>query len=317
MKKIPVVAVVGPTASGKTALSVELAIKFFGEIVSADSMQVYKGMDISSAKPTNDEKKGIAHHLMDFLELEQKYSVADYVKAGHSVINEIISRGSLPIITGGTGLYIDSLLGNIDFGETGQTPTKRAEFASRYADKSGEELLAVLAEFDRESADRLHPNNRGRILRAIEVYELTGITQTEQNRKSRQRESPYRVLYIGLDSRDRQLLYDRIDSRVDLMLQNGLLEEARELAALPESTTAAQAIGCKELKAAVLGLDSLENCVNRLKQSTRRYAKRQLTWFRRNKEINWLYIDEIDKEELLERASVLVQSFLAEGGEIK
>ena len=290
--KIPVIAVVGPTASGKTSLAVELALKTGGEVISADSMQIYKGMDIATAKPTAEETKGVPHHLIGFADITERFSVADYCRLAHKEIQEINAKGKLPIVCGGTGLYIDSLLGNIDFGNENEDIEKRDEIRKVCENLPGEELLKILASFDKETADRLHPNNRGRIIRAIEVYELTGITQTEANIRSRLNETPYKPIYIGLDFHDREKLYSRINNRVEKMLDLGLCDEAKKYFDACPSSTAAQAIGYKELAPYLTGEMSLDEAVENLSRATRRYAKRQLTWFRRNTDINWIYCDD-------------------------
>jgi tRNA dimethylallyltransferase len=307
--KTRVIAVVGPTASGKTALAVELAKRLNGEIVSADSMQIYKGMNIATAKPTKEEMQGIEHHMLDFLDVTTRYSVAEYVRAAHKCIEQIAGKGKLPIVCGGTGLYIDSLLKNIDFGSDDEDIEKRDEIRRVCKDYTGEELLKMLASFDPETAEKLHPNNRGRIIRAIEVYTLTGITQSEAVRRSKLKESPYDVTYIGLDCEKRAYLYKRIDKRVDDMMENGLFAEAREYINLYDNSTAAQAIGYKELAPAILDKMSVEMALDSLKQATRRYAKRQLTWFRKNKEINWLCPEKYQSiDELADEAVKIIKA---------
>ncbi len=298
---IPVLCVVGPTASGKTALSVELAKHMSGEIVSADSMQIYKGMDIASAKPTKEEMCGIPHHMMDFLSPETPYSVAQYTQAAGICIREIAAREKLPIVVGGTGLYADSLLSHTQFVEAPTDRTLRAELDAKYEAVGGEEMLRRLAGFDPESAARLHPNNKKRILRAFEIYRLTGQTLSDVLAQSHAVPSPFRPTYIGIAFRERAVLYDRINRRVDAMLARGLLEEARAFyAGNPE--TAAQAIGYKELKPFLDGALPLSEAVENLKRATRNYAKRQITWFKRNGRIHWLYADECTPEQLLVNA---------------
>lgn len=301
MAKLSVLAVVGPTASGKTALSVELAKRTDGEIVSADSMQIYKGMDIASAKPTKEEMCGIPHHMMDFLPPETPYSVAQYTEAAGVCIREIAARGKLPIVVGGTGLYVDSLLSHTQFIEAPTDMALRAELDAQYEAVGGEEMLKRLAEFDPESAARLHPNNKKRILRAFEIYTLTGQTLTAALAQSHAVPSPFAPVYIGIAFRERAVLYDRINRRVDVMLERGLLEEAREFyKGSPE--TAAQAIGYKELKPFLDGALPFADAVENLKRATRNYAKRQITWFKRNGRIHWLYADECTPEQLLTQA---------------
>ena len=225
--KIPLLCIVGPTASGKTGLSVELAERYNGEIVSCDSMQIYKGMDIATAKVTKEEARGIPHHLVDFLPIGEAFSVSDYVKLAHKVIAEIYERGKLPILVGGTGLYYSSLVGNITFSEEKIDEKLRAELNEQYQREGGEILLKQLAEFDPETASTLHPNNGKRIIRAIEIYRNTGITMSEQMKRSKEKPSPYNYLTICLTYKDRQKLYDRINLRVDKMLGAGILDEAK------------------------------------------------------------------------------------------
>lgn len=293
-RKKKILAVVGPTASGKTALAVKLAKKYDGEIVSADSMQIYKGMDIASAKPTEDEKEGIPHHLMGFLEPTEEFSVSDYVKLASDTIDQIIVRGNLPIVCGGSGLYIRSLLNNISFSDEERNDELRAELNERYINEGGEVLLKELAEFDPESAARLDPSNSKRIVRAIEIYHTTGITMTEQIARSRLVPSHYDVIAIGLTFSDRAKLYERINDRVDRMMEAGLLEETERFYSDKKSITASAAIGYKELKPYLEGRMSLEAAVEKLKMETRRYAKRQLTWFRRDEYIKWIEVDTTD-----------------------
>ena len=301
--------IVGPTASGKTGLSIRLAKALGGEIICADSMQIYRGISIASAAPDEAEKDGIKHHLFEFLNLDDEYSVADYVKEAREVINEVASRGKLPIIVGGTGLYISSLLDNIEFIEQDADPVLREKLENKFDEIGAEAMLSELAEFDKESAERLHPNNRRRIIRAFEVYIQTGKTITEQNIISRQTASDIEPLVIGITYKNRELLYERINLRVDIMLSNGLLEEAKQTVG-NNKKGAFQAIGHKELYPAITGEDTLENCIEKLKQQTRRYAKRQTTWFKRDDRINWLYPDE--DTDYFETALTLANKFLTE-----
>lgn len=301
--QIPLIVVAGPTASGKTALAVQLALRLGGEVVSADSMQIYKGMDIATAKPSLEEQAGIPHHLLDFLGQDETYSVAQYCEAAHKTIEQIHQRGKLPIVAGGTGLYISSLVDCIDFSPQKEDPELRAELLELARLHGGQHLLEMLAGFDPEAAARLHPNNLGRIVRAIEVYRLTGVTMSRQLELSRKRPSPYKLCMLGLDFRDRSRLYDRINTRVDAMLKAGLVQEATEVLSRPISKTALQAIGYKELIPFLEGTETLEACAEQLKQNTRRYAKRQLTWFRRDQRIHWLFPDEVNCPETLIQAA--------------
>ena len=310
MNKIPVIAVVGPTASGKSDLAVEICLRFDGEVVSADSMQIYKGMDIATAKPTETEKKGVPHHLMDFLPDTESYSVAEYQKAAGQAIDDIYSRGKLPVVVGGTGLYVDTLLNNIQLTGDSNHSKLREQLKVRAEKEGMEALLSELRGIDPEYAEKMHVNNGKRILRALELWYSSGITMTQQIENSHA-ESPYDVCYIGLDAQDRQYLYDRINRRVDLMLEAGLEQEAKDYLARTDTSTSSQAIGCKELKPYFDGEISFSEAVENLKQATRRYAKRQLTWFRRNDCINWLYIDKHEeKEELYNEAFRVINDFL-------
>lgn len=309
--KIPVAAVVGPTASGKSRLAVEIALRKNGEIISADSMQIYKGMNIGTAKPTEEEMRGVPHHMLDFAELSRPFSVADYVELASECIQDIHARGKLPIIAGGTGLYVRSLLQNLTFTETDRDEALRARLRETSEREGIEPLMAELRRIDPESAERIHPNNVSRVIRAIEIYRTTGITMTEQMARSRQNPTPYHPCVIGLDYRDRQKLYDRINLRVDEMMANGLLNEAEEVLSRKDSATALQAIGYKELQPYFQGKYSLEEAVYHIKQETRRYAKRQLTWFRRDEDTHWIYVDECrDFSEVTEKALQIISNEL-------
>lgn len=307
--KINVVAVVGPTASGKTKLSVQIAKHLNGEIISADSMQIYKGMDIATAKPTTCEMQNIPHRLMGFLDTTEKFSVASYVELAHKAINEINNKNKLPIITGGTGLYIDSLLNNIKFSNDTSDENIRKKYQRLYENNGVDFILDVLKNVDIQSYNRLcEERNPKRIIRAIEVFETSGKTLTQHNIESKQT-SPYNPVTLGLICENRELLYDRINRRVDLMLEQGLLEEAKAVLQNDLSETAQKAIGYKELKPYFDRELSLEECIENLKMNTRRYAKRQLTWFRKNSDINWLYIDKVNNfEELLEQSLNIIKT---------
>lgn len=296
MKK-KILAVVGATASGKTDMAISLAKEFDGEIVSADSMQIYKGMDIATAKPSKEEMRGIPHHLIDFLERDVSFSVADYVKLANEKISDIISRGKLPIIAGGTGLYIDSLLNNVKFSET-KKDEEYCKSLEKFAEINGnDELYKILAETDPESAVSIHPNNLVRVIRALEVYHTTGRKLSELKAESRLEESPYDSFIIGLDYSKRDILYDRINRRVDIMLERGLADEAGNLyLESGKMKTASNAIGYKELIPYFEHVQSFDECVDKIKQETRHYAKRQLTWFRKNQKINWFLLDKIDEK---------------------
>lgn len=304
MEKTKIICVVGATASGKTDLAVKLAKAVDGEIISADSMQVYKNMPIATAVATKEEQAGVPHHLVEFLDTDQTFSVADFVERAKVLIDEITARGRVPIVAGGTGLFVDSLVKNISFSQVGSN----AEIRNELAEKSNEELFEKLVELDPKSAEDIHPNNRKRVIRALELC-MSGTSKTEQNENSMLIDSPYDALYIGIGYRDRQKLYDRINKRVDLMLDAGLENEARQMLG-KQGLTARQAIGYKELQPYIDGNITLDEAVEGLKRETRRYAKRQLTWFRRNENINWLYADEMSRDELVEKAVDLAKNHL-------
>lgn len=295
-RKTKVICVVGPTASGKTGLGIALACELNGEIICADSMQIYKGMSIASAAPTNEEKARAVHHLAEFLDYGESFTVCDYVLAAREKINEIAKRGKTPIIVGGTGLYISSLADNIIFTKSDTDMALRERLNRQMEEIGAEEMLRRLSVLDPEAAAKLHPNNKRRIIRAFEIYESTGLTLSEQNILSRSEENPYEFIMLGINFADRQKLYDRINLRVDKMLEAGLLEEAKKAYDNKSDRTdgAIQAIGHKELFAFFEGKASLEECVEKLKQSTRRYAKRQITWFSRDERIYWLYPDKTE-----------------------
>lgn len=300
-----VIFVVGSTASGKTDLSIALAKEFGGEIISADSMQIYKGIHIASAAPDESEKQGIPHHMLEFLELGEQFSVADYVIKARQLIDEIHARGNLPIVTGGTGLYISALLDNTLFPEEKTDFDLRKKLEEEFDRLGAEEMLRRLSEFDPESAKRLHPSDRRRIIRCFEVFKTTGRTLTEQNELSHREKCDFESLVIGIAYKDREKLYNRINLRVDKMLENGLLKEAKTTFKNADNKGAFQAIGHKELYGYLKGECSLEEAVELLKQQTRRYAKRQLTWFRRDSRINWIYADEC--ENVVETAIKMVK----------
>lgn len=304
MEKTKIICVVGATASGKTDLAVKLAKAVDGEIISADSMQVYKNMPIATAVVTKEEQDGVPHHLVEFLDADQTFSVADFVERAKVLIEEITARDRVPIIAGGTGLFVDSLVKNISFSEVGSN----AEIRSELAEKSNEELYEKLLKLDPNAAEDIHPNNRKRVIRALELS-MSGTSKTEQNENSMLIDSPYDALYIGIGYKDRQKLYDRINKRVDLMLEAGLENEARQMLG-KQGLTARQAIGHKELQPYIDGDITLAEAVENLKRETRRYAKRQLTWFRRNENINWLYADEMSRDELVEKAVDLAKNHL-------
>lgn len=280
--------VVGPTASGKTEYAIELAKKCGGEVVSCDSMQIYKHMDIGTAKPTQEEMDGIPHHMIDIAEPWESYSVARFVSEARACIDEVLERGRVPILCGGTGLYFDSVIKNIDFSEIESDPDYRSELMQTAKENGNEYVHNMLKKIDPKSAEAVHPNNLKRVIRALEIYKTTGKTKTEIDRES-VRESIYDAEIYGLN-RPREELYERINRRVDIMLENGLLDEVKSLLemGISRDATSMQAIGYKELAEYFEGSCKLFEAVEKIKQESRRYAKRQLTWFRKNKEIIWL-----------------------------
>lgn len=306
-----IIVVCGPTASGKTALSVELAKIYGGEIISADSMQIYTDMDIASAKATPEEQQGIPHHLIDFLDPNESFSVADYVKLCDEKARDILSRGKIPIICGGTGLYISSFVDNIEFDDSEQDYGFREEMR-RFAEENGAAaLLEKLREVDPETASALHENNIGRVIRALEVYKTTGRTISEAKKNSRKNPSPYEFIMLTLEFADREQLRSRINTRVDRMLEQGLLDEAKACFEQKNRPTAAQAIGCKELYPYFRGEKPLDDCVEELKARTRQYAKRQMTWFRRDKRIIPLVIEKDDTfPQIVEKARTIIDQNL-------
>ena len=285
----PIICIAGPTASGKTALAVALARELDGEVVSCDSMQVYKRMDIGTAKPSLEERQGIPHHMIDVAEPWEDYSVSRYCADAAPIVEDIVSRGKTAIIAGGTGLYMDSLIRGNDFAPFPSTGVR--ERLEQEADRDGmEALLARLRAVDPEAAARLHLSDRKRIIRAMEVYLETGETITAHNRRTQALPPRFSPVWLGLDFGSRAELYSRIDRRVDAMLHAGLLEEIRALlrSGIPEKCTAMQAIGYKEFTDALDDRCTVEAAADQVRQSSRRYAKRQLTWFRRNERIHWL-----------------------------
>lgn len=294
-----IVVVAGPTASGKTALGIALAKDFNGEIVSADSMQVYRGMDIGTAKATMAEREGIPHHMLDVAEPWEDYSVARYVEQAEACCRDILRRGKLPILVGGTGLYIDSLISGRDFAAVDSDQGLREALSAEYDALGGEAMHRRLQEIDPERSAILHPGDKRRIVRALEVYRLTGMTITEHDRQTRALPKRFDAAAIHLNFKKRPALYARIDRRVDAMVEQGLFREVEGLlaAGLSPESTAMQAIGYKEAVRALQGELSREEAVDLIKQSSRRYAKRQLTWFNRDKEaLPILWEDEPDFE---------------------
>lgn len=301
-----ILCIAGPTASGKTALAVELAKDLNGEVVSCDSMQVYRRMDIGTAKPSPEEMQGIPHHMIDVAEPDEDFSVSRYCAMAAPIVDDIVARGKTAIIAGGTGLYMDSLIRGNDFAPFPSTGVR--EKLEAEADEVGlPAMLARLREIDPDTADRV--SDRKRILRALEVYLETGETITEHNRKTRLIPPKYTPLWLGLDFADRGELYRRIDKRVDIMLEMGLMEEIRSLldSGIPEKCTAMQAIGYKEFVNALEGREPLSQAAEEVKKASRHYAKRQLTWFRRNPAVRWLVRSGDDGREILASARQIIR----------
>lgn len=295
MSKIPVVVIAGPTGVGKTETSIKLAKALGGEIISADSMQIYRGMDIGTAKITADEMQGVPHHLIDIADPKENFSVYRFVSECKKAVFGIVSRGKIPIIVGGTGLYIDSFLSDIDFEKTCSDEEYRKYLTALALEKGNEYVHKMLTQTDSESAKNIHPNNLKRVIRALEYYKVTGTAISSHNENSKKKPSPYNCCYICL-TRDRENLYKRIDKRVDIMIDSGLVDEVRSLldAGVTQKHTSMQAIGYKEIAQYLNGSVSFDEAVDTLKRDSRRYAKRQLTWFRRNEDAMWIDLDKTD-----------------------
>ena len=286
--KEKVIVICGPTASGKTALSIELAKKINGEIISADSMQIYKDMEIGTAKPTKEEMQGIKHYLLDFVSPEERYSVAQYKQDAKSAIKEIIAKGKTPIIVGGTGLYIDSLIYEIEYSDIKIDESYRNELEKIVEEKGLNELYKMAMQIDPIAMEKISPNDKKRIMRVLEIYKSTGKTKTQQEEESRRKpvEYDYKVFAINWD---REILYQRINKRVDIMIEQGLIEEVKKILQKYEQfPTAMQGLGYKEVVDYINGIYTKEEMIEKIKMETRRYAKRQLTWFRKNKQTIWL-----------------------------
>lgn len=295
MKKIPVIAIAGPTASGKSSLALQLCKDLNGELISCDSMQIYRGMDIGTAKPTKKEMEEVPHHLIDICDPDTDFSAAAFAELAKKAIEDVYARGKMPILCGGTGLYLDSVLRGVDFGEMEPDLALRAELLE-FAEKEGAEALhARLREIDPEAAEAIHPNNVKRVARALEICKLSGMTKTEWDKNAIRNESPYNACMIALDYKNRDNLYIRIHMRVDEMFRMGLEEEARTLfekGYLAPETTAGGAIGYKEILGYLNGEMTKGEAADAIKIATRHYAKRQLTWLRRNPSVHWLYPDD-------------------------
>ncbi len=305
MQKNKVICIVGPTASGKTALSIALAKALSGEIVSGDSMQIYKGMDIGTAKPTSDEREGVPHHMLSVMSPTENYSAARYVEDAGACVEDILFRGKTPIIVGGTGLYIDSLVKGTEFATFEEDETYRRELWEIYEKHGAEFLHDMLKQADSKRAEEIHKNNVKRVIRALEVYKATGKTISQHDEETKSNPPRYDATYIGLMFENRDRLYMRINERVDKMLLDGLLDEVKALldSGISPDATSMQAIGYKELVSYFRGECTLEAAVEEIKTASRRYAKRQMTWFRRNERINWLSVDKTkDIEDLLQNS---------------
>ena len=305
------ISVAGPTASGKSDLAIMLAEHFGGEIVSFDSMQIYRGMDIGTAKPTAAELARVPHHMIDVADPRESFSVASFVAGAKAALADIEARGKCAVLCGGTGLYQDSLVYGTEFGELEADEAYRASLAA-FAEKEGNAALhAILAEKDPEAAEKIHMNNVKRVIRALEIIKQSGMTKTEWDKRAKQNASALPAVMIGLNYRDREKLYARIDARVDIMMEQGLYDEVKSLyeaGLLPEGSTAYDAIGYKEMIACVRGEESMLDAAEKIKLATRHYAKRQLTWFLRNKDINWLYPDDYEtKAELFAAALDIIE----------
>ena len=298
MQKSKVIVICGPTASGKTALSIALAKKINGEIVSCDSMQIYKDMDIGTAKPTIEEMQGIKHYLIGYVSPEQRYSVADYKKDAKKAIKEILEKGKIPIVVGGTGLYIDSLIYEIEYQDIKLDEKYRKQLEDEVKEKGLEELYKKAKIIDEKAMEKISPTDKKRILRVLEIYHATGKTKTEQEIESRKKEVEYDYKVYALNW-DRQKLYDRINKRVDIMIEQGLIQEVKQiLEKYSTFPTAMQGLGYKEVVDYLNGIYTKEEMVEKIKMETRRYAKRQLTWFRKNKQTIWLNAEDTTQKNI-------------------
>ena len=307
-----ILVICGPTASGKTALAVELALRHRGEVVSADSMQIYRRMDIGTAKPTQAEMRGVPHHMLDVADPEEDFSVARYVDMAAKCVDDILSRGRLPILAGGTGLYIDSLLSGRTFAPFQPDSPLRGQLEEQLRREGGAALLSRLAQVDPDSAARLHPNDEKRIIRALEVYQSTGKTITQHNLETQAIPPRYDALTLALAFERREDMWSRIDRRVDQMMDQGLVAEVQGLldSGVPAKCTAMQAIGYKEMAAALLSGGDVRSAAEEIQLRSRQYAKRQLTWFRRNKAARWLlWGREPDFEAALQTSTEYMEEF--------
>ncbi len=312
MGKIPLVIITGPTAVGKTDLAIQTALELNSEIVSADSMQIYRYMDIGTAKPSLEERQGVPHHMIDIVDPDEEYSVARYQVEAREAIERIYRKGKLPILTGGTGLYINSVIMPMSFTEAAEDPQYREELKRLAADKGNEYIYRMLDKIDPETAAKLHPNDIRRVIRALEVFHITGRTMSDYRQDFANMESQYDLVYLGLNM-NRNDLYDRINKRVDTMLGSGLLDEVRSLLDMgyTKDLVSMQGLGYKEMIGYLEGLYSLDEATEILKRDTRRYAKRQLTWFRRDKRIEWLDVDNRTNRDRLHWIMLHIKKILA------
>ena len=306
MNKIPIIVIGGPTASGKTSLSIELAKLFDTEIVSCDSMQIYKYMNIGTAKPDMEERDGIVHHMLDIIKPDEPYSVADFVTDAHKVIEEINQKGKVAVAVGGTGLYINSLVNDVDFRKDDSSPELRKELEETEKEKGIDYLVEMLKSFDTVSAERIHKNNKRRIIRAIEFYKMTGVPISEHQEETKRKISRYNPCMMAIKW-DMQKLYERIEKRVDIMLDMGLVDEVKALCekGYADSMLSMQGIGYKEIIAYLKGEVSLDEAIYNIKTGTRHYAKRQMTWFNKDERINWIKYD----EDILKKAKEIISSW--------
>ena len=295
MCKPKIIVICGPTASGKTALSIELAKKINGEIISSDSMQIYKNMDIGTAKPSKEEMQGIPHHLLDFVEPNQRYSVAEFKKDAETAIEEILAKGKTPIIVGGTGLYVDSLIYGIEYQDIELDEKYRQELENRVEKEGLSKIYEEAQKIDPQATEKISPNDKKRILRVLEIYKATGKNKTEQEAESRKKGVKYDYIVFAINW-ERELLYERINKRVDIMIEQGLIEEVKQLLEkYDEFPTAMQGLGYKEVVEYLQGTTSKEEMIEKIKMETRRYAKRQITWFKKNKQTIWIEPHDIQK----------------------
>ena len=306
-KKLPLICVVGPTASGKSFFAVELAKRFHGEVISVDSMQIYKGMNIGTAKITEKEMQAIPHHLLDLIDPDEPFSVVDYVRQADQLAFDIVKRGKIPVIAGGTGLYFHSFIDHIQFARHETSKDIREKLKAEALKSGSKELYERLKKIDPETAERVHPNNIGRVIRALEVFELTGKTMSQNKELSKIDPTPYSACIIGLDFKNREVLYDRINNRVEEMFSAGFIEEVESLLKLGYRMQEMNAIGYSEVVEYLNGNISLNDCKLAIKIKTRHYAKRQLTWFRRDSRIHWLYPDDISLSECILQAEKIIK----------